>query len=226
MEADIFLSILIFIIIFSMKNLLTIILIIIFLPSFSQSKLDTRPLLYRTFISGKVAMKSGAFEAGEFNYNTNNQSIVFFNGKEILELTGQENIKEVILDKLIFIPISGKFYEKTSNHSLLISYSNKRKAKTNTVEKEGLTNVDGAANSNNISNTMLLRKYNNLTGLSYIRSFWWLENGELKSVNSIKEIAKAVGSTKDEVASFAKKNDIDIKELKGVEKLISHNWEH
>lgn len=208
-----------------MKAFSTIVCILLFSVCFSQSRLDTRPLLYRTFIPSIVNMKSGAIEEADLNYNTNNQSLVFFDGKRLLEITGLENISNAKVGNVTFIPVKGKFYQTTRTQNLLVSFSNVKSPRTTTVTKSGVENIESEEGSNNVSNIALVKRYQGENSLVYTRSFWLLKNNNLKSLNSIKDIAKTLNVDKREVELFVNENDVDLRQESGIV-LVLKKWDH
>jgi hypothetical protein len=181
--------------------------------------LNLKPLLFRNFLDGTVFMKNGTEEKAVFNYNTNNQQLVFVGNGQYLELTGLENIREVNLGGATFIPIRGKFYERTERPDLVIYYSNRTVPKDVGSDKTGT----GLRNSGEVSNTVTTyvnRAYQNRSDIRYVRNFGLLMDENIYPADSPAALAKAFGLSKSHVRILMDKYKTDTQEQKDVTALI------
>lgn len=196
-----------------MKSIFTFFLLSYFTVAYSQPKIDTRPLLYKYFLSGEVLMKSGKTETAEMNYNTNNQQIVFVFNDQIMELTGLDQVLKVKIDKSTFIPIEGKFYELSTDPLLIVSYSNRMSSRQKTVGKIGVENAETGEVSNNVSNTALIKRNEINKEIVFEKNLFLLENSKALPISSTKDFAKTLGVDKKKVANYIKANNINLRSM-------------
>ncbi len=181
--------------------------------------LNLKPLLFRNFLDGTVFMKNGVEEKAVFNYNTNNQQLVFVGNGQYLELTGLENIREVNLDGAKFIPIKGKFYERTERPDLVIYYSNRTVPKDVGSDKTGT----GLRNIGEVSNTVTTyvnRAYQNRSDIRYVRNFGLLMGENIYPADSPAALARAFGLSKSHVRVLMDKYKTNTQDQKDVIALI------
>lgn len=193
--------------------------------SFAQNRvqdLDLRPLLFKNFVKADILKKDGSDIQASVDYNTNNQSIIFLKDDVYMELTGLDEIQEVKIDKSIFIPIDGKFYEKTDKNDLFISYSNKVVVNDVVTSKPGTEVKNARESSNNVSNVYVSRNYQSPNNLAFVKKFWILKENQMIEVNNINKVARAFNVNKTTVNQFVKKEKLDLNNYDDVIILLNY----
>jgi hypothetical protein len=184
--------------------------------------IDLKPLLFKNFVNSSIVKKDGTNVQASLNYNTNNQSIIFLSNHEYMQLTGLEEIQEIKIDKSIFIPIDGKFYEKTQMDNLFISYSNKVVVNDVVTSKPGTEVKNARESSNNVSNVYVSRNYQSPNNVAFVKKFWLLKENEMIEVNNINKVARAFNVNKNKVNQFVKKEKLDFNNYDDVIKLLDY----
>lgn len=184
--------------------------------------LDLRPLLFKNFIKADILKRDGSDIQTFVDYNTNNQSIIFLKDDVYMELTGLDEIQEVKIDKSIFIPIDGKFYEKTDKNDLFISYSNKVVVNDVVTSKPGTEVKNARESSNNVSNVYVSRNYQSPNNLAFVKKFWILKENQMIEVNNINKVARAFNVNKTTVNQFVKKEKLDLNNYDDVIILLNY----
>ncbi|MGN6540810.1 MAG: hypothetical protein ACTHKY_08390 [Ginsengibacter sp.] len=193
--------------------------------SFAQNRaedLDLRPLLFKNFVKADILKKDGSDIQASVDYNTNNQSIIFLKDDVYMELTGLEEIQEIKIDKSIFIPINGKFYEKTDMNNLFISYLNKVVVNDGVTSKSGTEVKNATESSNNVSNVYVSRNYQSANNLAFVKKFWVMKENQMIEVNNINKVARAFNVNKNKVSEFVKKEKLDLSNYDDVIILLNY----
>ena len=193
--------------------------------SFAQNRvqdLDLRPLLFKNFVKADILKKDGSDIQTSVDYNTNNQSIIFLKDDVYMELTGLEEIQEIKIDKSIFIPINGKFYEKTDMNNLFISYLNKVVVNDGVTSKSGTEVKNATESSNNVSNVYVSRNYQSANNLAFVKKFWVMKENQMIEVNNINKVARAFNVNKNKVSEFVKKEKLDLSNYDDVIILLNY----
>ena len=193
--------------------------------SFAQNRvqdLDLRPLLFKNFVKADILKKDGSDIQASVDYNTNNQSIIFLKDDVYMELTGLEEIQEIKIDKSIFIPINGKFYEKTDMNNLFISYLNKVVVNDGVTSKSGTEVKNATESSNNVSNVYVSRNYQSANNLAFVKKFWVMKENQIIEVNNINKVARAFNVNKNKVSEFVKKEKLDLSNYDDVIILLNY----
>lgn len=193
--------------------------------SFAQNRaedLDLRPLLFKNFVKADILKKDGSDIQASVDYNTNNQSIIFLKDDVYMELTGLEEIQEIKIDKSIFIPINGKFYEKTDMNNLFISYLNKVVVNDGVTSKSGTEVKNATEGSNNVSNVYVSRNYQSANNLAFVKKFWVMKENQMIEVNNINKVARAFNVNKNKVSEFVKKEKLDLSNYDDVIILLNY----
>ena len=193
--------------------------------SFAQNRvqdIDLRPLLFKNFVKADILKKDGSDIQTSVDYNTNNQSIIFLKDDVYMELTGLEEIQEIKIDKSIFIPINGKFYEKTDMNNLFISYLNKVVVNDGVTSKSGTEVKNATESSNNVSNVYVSRNYQSANNLAFVKKFWVMKENQIIEVNNINKVARAFNVNKNKVSEFVKKEKLDLSNYDDVIILLNY----
>jgi predicted XRE-type DNA-binding protein len=193
--------------------------------SFAQNRvqdIDLRPLLFKNFVKADILKKDGSDIQTSVDYNTNNQSIIFLKDDVYMELTGLEEIQEIKIDKSIFIPINGKFYEKTDMNNLFISYLNKVVVNDGVTSKSGTEVKNATESSNNVSNVYVSRNYQSANNLAFVKKFWVMKENQMIEVNNINKVARAFNVNKNKVSEFVKKEKLDLSNYDDVIILLNY----
>ena len=139
-----------------------------------------------------------------------------------MELTGLEEIQEIKIDKSIFIPINGKFYEKTDMNNLFISYLNKVVVNDGVTSKSGTEVKNATESSNNVSNVYVSRNYQSANNLAFVKKFWVMKENQMIEVNNINKVARAFNVNKNKVSEFVKKEKLDLSNYDDVIILLNY----
>jgi len=193
--------------------------------SFAQNRvqdLDLRPLLFKNFVKADILKKDGSDIQASVDYNTNNQSIIFLKDDVYMELTGLEEIQEIKIDKSIFIPINGKFYEKTDMNNLFISYLNKVVVNDGVTSKSGTEVKNATESSNNVSNVYVSRNYQSANNLAFVKKFWVMKENQMIEVNNINKVARSFNVNKNKVSEFVKKEKLNLSNYDDVIILLNY----
>ncbi|MBS1655163.1 MAG: hypothetical protein JSU05_09980 [Bacteroidetes bacterium] len=181
--------------------------------------------LFRDFSQGVVLMKDHKQEQARLNYNTLDNSVVFLQGDQIMELTGTELVDTVFMNNKKFICIKNKFYEvaDTDSAQLLINYNGKLKPLTTTTEHEGSYKKNTNETSNTVTGTYIGQNYKGDFTVEITQQFYMLRRHKLYSIDSEKKFLKAFGIDKEQlIKQFIAENKIDFKSEKDLLKLIRH----
>lgn len=192
--------------------------------SFGQNRvqnLDLRPLLFKNFLKADILKKDGSEIQASVNYNTNNQSIIFLTKENYIELTGLEEIEQIRIDSSIFIPIEGKFYEKTDRKNLFIAYSNKVVVNDVVTSKPGTEIKNARESSNNVSNIYISQDYHDPNGLTFVKEFWMRNGNRLVEVSNVKKLAKT-SATRKSINRFLKENNLNLNNYDDVVLLLNY----
>lgn len=207
------------------KLFLVVLMIGSSLFSFGQSRiqnLDLRPLLFKNFLKADILKKNGSNIQASVNYNTNNQSIIFLTKDDYMELTGLEEIEQIKIDSSIFIPIEGKFYEKTDRKNLFISYSNKVVVNDVVTSKPGTEVKNARESSNSVSNVYVSQNYHSPNNLAFVKKFWMKDGNQLVEVSDVKQLARAFNTDKKAINDFLKENNLNLNNYEDVVLLLNY----
>lgn len=207
------------------KLFLVVLMIGSSLFSFGQSRiqnLDLRPLLFQNFLKADILKKNGSNIQASVNYNTNNQSIIFLTKDDYMELTGLEEIEQIKIDSSIFIPIEGKFYEKTDRKNLFISYSNKVVVNDVVTSKPGTEVKNARESSNSVSNVYVSQNYHSPNNLAFVKKFWMKDGNQLVEVSDVKQLARAFNTDKKAINDFLKENNLNLNNYEDVVLLLNY----
>ncbi len=207
------------------KLFLVVLMIGSSLFSFGQSRiqnLDLRPLLFQNFLKADILKKNGSNIQASINYNTNNQSIIFLTKDDYMELTGLEEIEQIKIDSSIFIPIEGKFYEKTDRKNLFISYSNKVVVNDVVTSKPGTEVKNARESSNSVSNVYVSQNYHSPNNLAFVKKFWMKDGNQLVEVSNVKQLARAFNTDKKAINDFLKENNLNLNNYEDVVLLLNY----
>lgn len=207
------------------KLFLVVLMIGSSLFSFGQSRiqnLDLRPLLFQNFLKADILKKNGSNIQASINYNTNNQSIIFLTKDDYMELTGLEEIEQIKIDSSIFIPIEGKFYEKTDRKNLFISYSNKVVVNDVVTSKPGTEVKNARESSNSVSNVYVSQNYHSPNNLAFVKKFWMKDGNQLVEVSDVKQLARAFNTDKKAINDFLKENNLNLNNYEDVVLLLNY----
>jgi hypothetical protein len=207
------------------KLFLVVLMIGSSLFSFGQSRiqnLDLRPLLFKNFLKADILKKNGSNIQASINYNTNNQSIIFLTKDDYMELTGLEEIEQIKIDSSIFIPIEGKFYEKTDRKNLFISYSNKVVVNDVVTSKPGTEVKNARESSNSVSNVYVSQNYHSPNNLAFVKKFWMKDGNQLVEVSNVKQLARAFNTDKKAINDFLKENNLNLNNYEDVVLLLNY----
>lgn len=207
------------------KLFLVVLMIGSSLFSFGQSRiqnLDLRPLLFQNFLKADILKKNGSNIQASVNYNTNNQSIIFLTKDDYMELTGLEEIEQIKIDSSIFIPIEGKFYEKTDRKNLFISYSNKVVVNDVVTSKPGTEVKNARESSNSVSNVYVSQNYHSPNNLAFVKKFWMKDGNQLVEVSNVKQLARAFNTDKKAINDFLKENNLNLNNYEDVVLLLNY----
>ncbi|MFT3824831.1 MAG: hypothetical protein QM731_12955 [Chitinophagaceae bacterium] len=184
-----------------------------------------KSLLFAKFYDGVVLMKTGAVEKAPLNYNSNDQSVVFQKGDEILTLTNLSAIDTIFILDRKFVNVENKVYEiatGTGNYPLYISYANKIRPNTATVDQNGGSRKTNGEVSNTVSGAYTNKVFRNDNSVEIVPTFYLRKSRYLFKVNNVKNIEEAFPSKdKELIKSFAKDNNIDFKNQDDLLKIIA-----
>lgn len=183
-----------------------------FLTSFGQNRfqnLDLGPLLFKNFLKADIVKKDGSNIQASVNYNTNNQSIIFLTKDKYMELTGLEDIVQINIDSAIFVPIGGKFYQKTETNDLYVSYSNKVVVNDVVTSKSGTDIKNARESSNMVNGVYVSQNYHSPNNLAFVKNFWVMDGQQLVALSDIKKLAKYYNISKKEINDFVKDRNLN-----------------
>lgn len=181
--------------------------------------------LYKNFTEGLVLMKDREKQQARLNYSTLNNSIVFVQGEEIMELTGTEKVDTVFLNNKKFIAYKNKFYEVIGSDSalLLISYDGKLKPLSATTEHEGTFKKSTNETSNTVTGTYVGQNYKGDFSIEITKQYYMLRKHKLYDINTEKKFMKVFGIDKEQmIKQYIEANQIDFKSINDLLKLIRH----
>lgn len=206
-----------------MKSLFTFILLLSFFFSHAQSVNDNvnlKPLLFKKFIAGVVFMKDGTYEKANFNYNTDNQKVVFIADNKYLEVAGLENIDSLFIDNLKFIVIDNYLYETTSKNFLFVTYTNKVIPKGVNTDKGGTEKVEKNRESNNLTDAYAMKTFQQRSDLIFQKNFWIRKDNKLYPISSPRQFAKFFELDKKATAEYADAYNLTFYDEASIFKLI------
>lgn len=190
---------------------------------FSQStNANAKVYLLEDFTEGKALMKNGSVETAEFNYDPLNQSIIFKKGKEVMTLTGLDEIDTVYIDNKKFVALNNVAYEVAASApvSLLVSYSLKSKSLTATTDHNGTSTQSTNQVSNTVSDAYMIRRYQGKFGYTIINQYWLKKGDRLYKANTEKQIINMFPGKSNEINTYLENNKPDFNKVSHVGRLI------
>lgn len=194
-----------------------------FLAGNAQSVNDDvnlKKLLFNNFLAGNVFMKKNKVVQAPLNYNTDKQNFVFIDDNQYKELTGLEQIDSIIVDNVKFVPVTGRFFECTSNKNLFVLYYNIPVSNDIATDKTGTHKKSASEVSNTLSNVYSLRNFKNQSDVKFVKHFWIKDKSNFIELRYPKQIAKAFNIDKSRLTEFVEKNGIDFNFEPDILKLI------
>ncbi|GAB3919796.1 hypothetical protein [Mucilaginibacter myungsuensis] len=194
----------------------------------AQSTDRVSPYVFPQFVKATVLQKGGGSTDGTLNYNTFTQEMMFMQGSEkaVLEM---DNVDTIYLEKKKFVPVGKLYYEKLTDTKipLYVQHLNKKQLRKDKAEFDKVT--DNMNSGLTAANGFVKAKegageYDMLLPEQYMlqsQSTFWLQNGKnFVRADSQKNIAKAFPGKEKAIADYIKENNIDLKKLEDMAKLI------
>ena len=182
------------------KNLFAIICGMITLSRSAQSiqeNVNTKPLLFATFINGVVLMKSGAVEQSPLNYNTDNQSVVFIKDEKYMVLDDLDNIDTIYIQQKKFVPVNNAIYQVVSQDgpvALLLSFSNKIQPLISTADHNGSSKQAQSQVSNTVTDSYTTKLFRGNYSVEIHRHYWFKKNDKLYRVTPKRQFVNSFTS--------------------------------
>lgn len=165
------------------------------LPAVAQSADSTRfkMLLFDRFSEGRVLMKSGRTEKALFNYNTDDQSLVFQHGDAYMTLVGLEEIDTIYLQQKKFIPLENKILEVLPQPGpalLYATYSGKTRPLVATTDHNGSAQRNANEVSNTITDVYARRNFKGQYEVEIQKQYWIRNGNTLARANTKNQLLK------------------------------------
>jgi len=170
------------------------------LASSAQSVLEnvnTKPLLFETFIPGAVRLKSGAVEKAPLNYNTDNQNVVFIKDEKYMELDDLDKVDTIYLQHKKFIPVNNTVYQVVTQDGpvvLLVSFSNKIQPLMATADHNGSSKQAQSQVSNTVTDAYATKIYRGNYSVEIRKHYWFKKNDKLYKVTPKKQFVNSFTS--------------------------------
>jgi hypothetical protein len=159
--------------------------------------INSKPLLFESFLNGAVLMKSGQVERVPLNYNTDDQSIVFIKDGKYMVIDDLDNIDTVYLQHKKFVPVNNSMYQVVTDNgevTLLVSYSNRIKPLVATTDHAGSSKKDISQVSNTVTDVYTNKLYRGNYLVEIKKSYWFKKNDKLYKVSSKKQFVNSFPS--------------------------------
>ncbi len=189
----------------------------------SYAQNDTEHYLFSEFSDAIIVYKTGLKKSIGLNYNTVTEEMVFFENGQYLALDMTETIDTIYINSSTFIPYKNYFLEQHSTDPARIFVRHKHTllnvgkstgygtSQTNAIDNYSSVISSGQIYELNISGDFQLMPEN---------SFFVVIENEIKSVNNIREISKLFSFPKHEIRSYLKSENLDLKNIHDLNKLI------
>lgn len=158
---------------------------------------NTKPLLFESFLNGTVLMKSGSVESAPLNYNTDNQNIVFIQDAKYLVLDDLDKVDTIYLQQKKFIPVNNKMYQLVSENgpvTLLVSYTNRNHPMMTTTDHNGSSKQSMSQVSNTVTEVYATKLYKGNYSVEILRHYWFKKNDKLYKVSPKKQFVSSFTS--------------------------------
>jgi hypothetical protein len=162
-----------------------------------QENVNTKPLLFETFINGVVLMKSGAVEQSPLNYNTDNQSVVFIKDEKYMVLDDLDNIDTIYIQQKKFVPVNNAIYQVVSQDgpvALLLSFSNKIQPLISTADHNGSSKQAQSQVSNTVTDSYTTKLFRGNYSVEIHRHYWFKKNDKLYRVTPKRQFVNSFTS--------------------------------
>lgn len=181
--------------------------------------------LFNEFVNGTVLMKDGRVEASLLNYDTENQTIVFKQGEQVMILTGLESVDTVMLENRRFVHLEDKFYEVVPGQqpiNLFVSYTNKKTPVISSPDHTGVSKQAVSTANNNVAGAYLSRPNQLNYTVSIFNHFWIKRENSLHKADNEKQLLKVIPSKyAPAVKNYIKENSVNFDSQADMSKLLT-----
>jgi hypothetical protein len=162
-----------------------------------NDSINAKPLLFESFLTGAVLMKSGQVEKAPLNYNTDDQSIVFIKNGKYMVIDDLDKIDTVYLQHKKFVPVNNSMYQVVTDNgevTLLVSYSNRIKPLVATTDHAGSSKKDISQVSNTVTDVYTNKLYRGNYLVEIKKTYWFKKNDKLYKVSPKKQFVNSFPS--------------------------------
>jgi hypothetical protein len=199
------------------------------LLSYSQSNADgTMPQYYfSSFSEATILMKNGQTQSQALNYNTLTGMMVFRKGDKLYDITNQETIDTVYIEKCKFVPVGKNFYEVAYSGRLYSYFIQHTGNLAQPGKPVGYGGTSQLSSSSYVSTA-------NLTGMQWNialpkdyevvpSSVYWIRAGNAWfDFETEKQLLKLFPDKSSQMKEFLRANKIRIDKPESVAKLIDY----
>ena len=212
-----------------MKREIVFLIFVFLLPflNYGQQGKDVampKTYLFDHFVKGSVLSKSGAIDEAPLNYNSEDQSIIFFRDGQHFILTNLQTIDTIYIKDRKFIPLGNIVYEVLASSapvSLLVTYHSKTRPMTAISNHDSTSKKVSNQVSNTITDVYVTRPFNG-DNLVEIQKRYWLNQGRnIYKANTEKQFIKVFSVNSDVIKNYIKDDKIDFSNIDDLLKLLA-----
>lgn len=183
----------------------------------------SRIFLFDDFTEARIKFRNGSQTVVSLNYDASNKTMLFRQGEELMEVTNTSTVDTVSVGDRRFIPAEKGFYEVVSlnNGTVFVDWLLKdvnvgSKGALGAITQGSVHNLQMSNLGLNSTEMYTPYKQQKLGSADVYRrksdnTYYINKENKLVRLKTLKQVVKAFPAYKDDINTFAKENDIDMK---------------
>lgn len=193
-----------------------------------------RIFLFDDFTEARIKFRNGSQTVVSLNYDASNKTMLFRQGEELMEVTNTSTVDTVFVGDRRFIPAEKGFYEVIflNNGTVFVDWLLKdvnvgSKGALGVVTQGSVYNLQMSNFGLNGTEMYTPYKQQKLGSTDVYRrksdnTYYINKENRLVKLKTLKQVVKAFPAFKDDINTFAKENDTDMKETHDVLMLLDY----
>ncbi len=193
-----------------------------------------RIFLFDDFTEARIKFRNGSQTVVSLNYDASNKTMLFRQGEELMEVTNTSTVDTVFVGDRRFIPAEKGFYEVIflNNGTVFVDWLLKdvnvgSKGALGAVTQGSVYNLQMSNFGLNGTEMYTPYKQQKLGSTDVYRrksdnTYYINKENRLVKLKTLKQVVKAFPAFKDDINTFAKENDTDMKETHDVLMLLDY----
>jgi len=210
------------------KNYVLLLLIILPILGFAQTKEKKNGFLFENFTQGTMVYKEGATSKSKFNYHVGLEKMLFLNNEnKILQLANPSIVNHIKIGDRIFEHIKdGIFYEKISVNNLLLYI--RWHSKMTSKGREGAYGTKSHTSSTGYLDRITDKgetfelNSNEEFEMESLNFFFLKINNKFQRFSSVDSLAKLFKNHKEEISKYLKEQNYNFKDIEDVKKAVQY----